>query len=36
MLNKKFDAANEEKAHIVEQFKQEIRAYNKKLKEAKE
>ena len=36
MLNKKFDAANEEKALLGEQFNQEIRAYNKKLKEAKE
>ena len=36
MLNKKFDAANEEKALVGEQFNQEIRAYNKKLQEAKE
>ena len=36
MLNKKFDAANDEKALIGEQFNQEIRAYNKKLQESKE
>ena len=36
MLNKKFDAANEEKALLGEQFNQEIRAYNKKLQESKE
>lgn len=36
MLNKKFDAANEEKALLGEQFNQEIRAYNAKLKESKE
>jgi len=36
MLNKKFDAANEEKALIGEQFNQEIRAYNQKLQESKE
>ena len=36
MLNKKFDAANEEKALLGEQFNQEIRAYNKRLQEAKE
>jgi len=36
MLNKKFDAANEEKALLGEQFNQEIRAYNKRLQESKE
>ena len=36
MLNKKFDAANEEKALVGEQFNQQIRAYNEKLKAAKE
>jgi hypothetical protein len=36
MLNKKFDAANEEKALVGEQFNQQIRAYNQKLKESKE
>lgn len=36
MLNKKFDAANEEKALIGEQFNQQIRLYNKKLQESKE
>ena len=36
MINKKFDAANEEKAMVGEQFNQQIRAYNKKLQEAKE
>ena len=36
MLNKKFDAANEEKALLGEQFNQEIRAYNSKLQESKE
>jgi small-conductance mechanosensitive channel len=36
MLNKKFDAANEEKALLGEQFNQQIRAYNKKLQESKE
>jgi hypothetical protein len=36
MLNKKFDAANDEKALIGEQFNQEIRAYNQKLQESKE
>jgi len=36
MLNKKFDAANEEKALLGEQFNQEIRAYNNKLQESKE
>lgn len=33
MLNKKFDAANEEKALLGEQFNQQIRAYNEKLRE---
>jgi hypothetical protein len=36
MINKKFDAANEEKAMLGEQFNQQIRAYNKKLQETKE
>ena len=36
MLNKKFDAANEEKALVGEQFNQQIRAYNQKLQESKE
>jgi hypothetical protein len=36
MLNKKFDAANEEKALLGEQFNQEIRAYNSKVQESKE
>lgn len=36
MLNKKFDAANEEKALLGEKFNQEIRAYNQKLQESKE
>jgi hypothetical protein len=36
MLNKKFDAANEEKALLGEQFNQQIRAYNAKLQESKE
>jgi hypothetical protein len=36
MLNKKFDAANEEKALLGEQFNQQIRAYNNKLQESKE
>lgn len=34
MLNKKFDAANDEKALLGEQFNQQIRAYNAKLKES--
>jgi len=34
MLTKKFDAANEEKALVGEQFNQQIRLYNKKLKDA--
>ena len=36
MMSKKFDAANEEKAMVGEQFNQQIRAYNKKLQDAKE
>ena len=36
MLNKKFDAANEEKALLGEQFNQQIRAYNAKVKENSE
>ena len=36
MLTKKFDAANEEKALVGEQFNQQIRAYNERLKESKE
>ncbi|MDH3612518.1 MAG: hypothetical protein OEU90_00130 [Gammaproteobacteria bacterium] len=36
LLNKKFDAANEEKALVGEQFNQQIRAYNQALKESKE
>jgi len=36
MLNKKFDAANEEKALVGEQFNQQIRAYNQKLKDSKQ
>lgn len=36
MLSKKFDAANEEKALLGEQFNQQIRAYNQKLQESKE
>jgi len=36
MLNKKFDAANEEKALVGEQFNQQIRAYNQKLKDTKQ
>ena len=35
-LNKKFDAANEEKALVGEQFNQQIRVYNQKIKESKE
>jgi hypothetical protein len=34
LLNKKFDAANEEKALIGEQFNQQVRAYNSKRKAA--
>ena len=33
MLNKKFDAANDEKALLGEQFNQQIRAYNARVKE---
>jgi len=33
-LNKRFDAANEEKALVGEQFNQQIRAYNQKLKDS--
>jgi hypothetical protein len=33
-LNKKFDAANDEKALVGEQFNQQVRAYNKKRKES--
>jgi len=36
MLSKKFDAANEEKALVGEQFNQQIRAYNQKLKDSKQ
>lgn len=36
MLNKKFDAANEQKVMIGEQFNQQIRAYNAKVKEGGE
>lgn len=36
LLNKKFDAANEEKALVGEQFNQQIRAYNQKLQDAKQ
>jgi hypothetical protein len=36
MLNKKFDAANEEKALVGEQFNQQIRAYNQKLRDSKQ
>ena len=32
MLNKKFDAANEEKALVGEQFNQQVRAFNAKQK----
>lgn len=35
MLNKKFDAANEEKALLGEQFNQEIRIYNARVQEEK-
>ena len=35
-LNRQFDAANEEKALVGEQFNQQIRAYNQKIKESKE
>ncbi len=33
-LNRKFDAANEEKALIGEQFNQQVRAYNAKRKQS--
>ena len=33
-LNKKFDAANEEKALVGEQFNQQVRAYNEKRKQS--
>jgi len=33
-LNKKFDAANEEKALVGEQFNQQVRAYNAKRKQS--
>ena len=36
MLNKKFDAANEQKVLVGEQFNQQIRAYNQKIKESGE
>lgn len=36
MLNKKFDAANEQKVMVGEQFNQQIRAYNQKIKESSE
>ena len=36
MLNRKFDAANEQKVLVGEQFNQQIRAYNEKIKESKE
>jgi hypothetical protein len=36
MLNKKFDAANNEKVLLGEQFNQQIRAYNEKVKADKE
>lgn len=36
LLTKKFNAANEEKALVGEQFNQQIRLYNQKLKEAKQ
>jgi hypothetical protein len=36
MLNKRFDAANEEKALVGEQFNQQIRAYNAKVQAAKD
>ena len=32
VLDKKFDAANEEKALVGEQFNQQVRAYNAKKK----
>jgi hypothetical protein len=36
MLNQRFDAANEEKALVGEQFNQQIRAYNAKVQANKE
>ena len=36
MLNKRFDAANEEKALVGEQFNQEIRAYNQRVQSQSE
>ena len=36
MLNKKFDAANEQKVLVGEQFNQQIRAYNQKIKDTAE
>lgn len=36
MLNQRFDAANDEKALLGEQFNQQIRAYNAKLQADKE
>ena len=36
MLNKRFDAANEEKALVGEQFNQQIREYNAKVQAAKD
>ena len=36
MLDKRFAAANDEKALVGEQFNQQVRAYNAKLKENKE
>jgi hypothetical protein len=35
-LSKKFDAANEEKALVGEQFNQQVRAYNKRAQEKSE
>ncbi len=34
LLNRKFDAANEEKAMVGEQFNQQVRAFNGKRKES--
>ena len=36
LLNRKFDAANEEKAMVGEQFNQQVRAYNGNRKASKE
>ena len=36
MLNRKFDAANEQKVLVGEQFNQQIRAYNQKVKDTGE